>query len=214
MKNYIGMFLVLIFGSTLLAQDDADAAKSAAENGFENFLELCLSAEDAHSRHRLDSSDGVHNASVGEPIAVTQLLAETINSYDGTAIEECLTWNSTYYVPVMFDGEPKLMLTVRKFSEEGTYEIAALGDGLLVKELSKIETNQRSASSLILAFNRDTRLYAFHIPELDSTNLTLVDFSIETSRSTNEYESLSTVSNAMKELQAALTVVQERGAQW
>jgi hypothetical protein len=214
MKSYKSMFLVLLLGSTLFAKDDVEAAKMAAKNGYQNFLGLCLSVKDARSRHRLDSSDGVANATIGEPIAVPQLLAETINNYDGSNIQECLTWNSTFYVPVLFDGEAKLMLTVRKFSEDGEYKIAALGDGLLVKELALIERKQRFASSLILIFNRDTRLYSFHIPEVDSTNLTLVDFSIDSNRSVEEYSSLSTVHSAMEELQAALSVVQKRGSQW
>lgn len=205
---------MLLLWSSLFAYDDAAEAKRAAEKGYYNFLKLCLSAKDAHKRHRLDNEDNVENAQLGEPIPLVHLTAEKVHAYSDGSVKDVLTWGSIYYVPVSFRGEEKLMLTVRKFSPDGEYEIAALGDGLLLKQIHAFRSIYRQAEELILCFNPDTRTFLFHMPSKDETNLTPVDFTLPSKRRGSEYSTLSTAKDELPALKELLRKRAQRGNLW
>lgn len=210
-KSLVTLLLLYV---SLFAMDDAAEAQAAAEKGYYNFLKLCLSAEGAHERHRLAGTESAENASLGDAIPVNHLTAESVDSYSGGTVKELLAWRSIYYVPVLFDGVPKLMLTVRKFSANGEYEIAALGDGLLMKQIVAIRQKHRAADAMILCFNSDIRQFSFHLPSVDETNLTAIRYTLPAERSGNEYEELSTAKITIATLQQKIAEQKKRGYQW
>lgn len=203
-RIFTALLISLLISISLYA--DLAEAKQAAQNNYKDFLELCLTSEGAYSRHRLSSDDDYKTATLGEPYPVELITNESISQYeDGDKVSDILTWNNTYLFPVVFNGEMKLMLTVRKYSKEGNYQIGALGNRSLATQLGyhkknwEKENGARSSYNPTLCLNQDTKCYSIHVPEKDATNLTIIDFSQKAYKEGNTFNALETTISTIKD---------------
>jgi len=195
-------FSCLLFG-TAMANDLSDAY-ATAQAGYKNFLRVPLQQKDFCEEHSITKNDSNGTITLGVPFQLHSMTPDHIRSFRaGIPVSQLSEKTNIYMFPVLFNGQPKLILDVCKFVDQQKFEISSLGDSLLCKELSAISASYKPTDgfSVQLIQNYQTGRYLFHIPQLDSENLTLIDTRRSSERS---YKQLSLSSKIMEHMKILL----------
>lgn len=185
---------------------DIEDATKVAQDGYQNFLKICLSSDGAMVRHKLSSGDNYKTAVLGKPYSVELITNESLNGYSSEkGVSDLITDNDTYLFPVIFNGSAKLLLTVRKYSKNGDFQIGALGKRSLARELELHKENwfkekgERAFYNPVLCLNQDLKTYMIHVPEKDGVNLTPIQYGKREMGSQNQYSGLEETVSSLKE---------------
>lgn len=203
----IVLFILLCSMIVLPAQgDDLKKIKDIAEMGFKEFIQGPLSLKNFCVEHGITLSDLEGDITLGEPIQLYSISDKKILTYSQQrSVSEVINKTDIYMFPLLFNGTPKLFLDVSKYGTDN-YEIGALGQSWLSREYHKVRNqyNKKRNLSIILCQNYHTHAYLFHLPDIDQTNLTLLD--PEISRNLG-YFRVSSVKESMTHLKEKLDIM-------
>ncbi len=206
MHRVIAGLCILFSIITLYANDDASEATLIAEKGFKKFISSCLSGDaQAYKHFNLGDRDVIEKATLGKPYKLGLISPEKVRTYrSNTKVCDCYKTINTYIFPVLFNGKTKFVLSVEKYTDEGNYKIGSIGSKWLALEIEKVLKKWPSSKgySIVLMQNLPTQEYAFHIPQKDGFNLTLLSYDVN--RNENSYLSLSTIDDVMGFLNTSL----------
>ncbi|MDJ0766323.1 MAG: hypothetical protein QNJ97_25310 [Myxococcota bacterium] len=179
------------------ASQPCQRAVSVAQDGFKDFLDRALTPH-AKKMHALAPQDNSHNAALGRPYLLHEIIPEKVNRCVNQTCgspQSLSTPFEVYMFPVLFDGDIKLMLTVYKNQKTGEFQIGSLGDKWLARELSAILALWPTGQyPLELYKSNQAQTYAFSIPSYATPNLTLID---PENRDTADYRKLTPLADVV-----------------
>lgn len=173
-KMYI--MAIIAICSVLLATAPEEV-KSAARSGYKDFIQVPLRQPGFCADHGISEKDLKSVITLGQPYQLRSMAPEHIRGYIyGVPVGNISEKTNIYMFPVLFDGQPKLLLDVCDFGT-GCFEIGSLGQSWLCRELNDIESTYAIAGDqpLQLIQNYQTGRYLVHIPKIDQKNLIIVE---------------------------------------
>ncbi len=202
------LLLFFLFISQSRAGEDRDEAKQVALTGYKEFLDLCLDPVSKKQAH-LGDEDTPETAVLGAPIALRLITPDNIRSFrKGQTVAECSEPIKSFFFPVLFNNDLKLMMTVDKYEGNDSFSIASLGYDWLARELTALQKQWplEKGYAPVLLMSPQTHYYAVHFPRHDAFNLTV----LHAGRNVT-YRELTSVEAAMKEYKEYLDRVMPQG---
>jgi len=170
-KSLVVFAILAIFLTSIYA--DTEKIQAAAQAGLQKYLKLI--PNEMIGQYGFENPAQLHSCKLGAALQLHVIPPQNLQKYSVGATVKSLVQNTgVWYFPVTCAGDSKAMLIVAKM--ENKWQAVSFGYAPLAKQMQSIQKSwpQQRGYDPMLVVVYQARQYLFHVPELDSQNLTAI----------------------------------------